>query len=211
MRRLLLLLLVLALGTVVLTTPAHAGGPTSVLITEPGAGDATALYYADAGYAELDGMVNGAVPLDGEPSDLGARTLHLTWMAHDVHPWRTQQLYVEAAGGPVLATYDAEGGTTSWARVSEGKALASLVDQLLRPGAEPDLTAVDVPAAPEAAATERVVTETAWWSLAGWRWLVLGLLVGAGAVLLAGRVRSPRTEPRQALVDLDPTAEVLTR
>lgn len=203
MRRLLALAALVA-SALVLTTPAHAGGPTSVLVTEPGAGQATALYYGDTGYAELERLTTtGVERLDGEPTDLGARSVNLTWLAHDVHPWRTQQLYVEAAGGPVLATSDPESGRTDWARVTEGKAVAHLVDQLLRPGVEPDLAAV---AAPEPVVTERVVTETAWWSLAGWRWLLLGLLVGAGAALLVVRRHEPRRE-----LDLDPGAEVLAR
>jgi hypothetical protein len=219
MRRLLALVLaLLPLGlstTLALATPAHAGGPTSVLITDPGSGDASALYYSDPAYGQLDTMLLGAVPLDQEPSDLGARGVHLTWMAHDVHPWRTQQLYTEAAGGPVLATYDIDSGATTWARVGEGKAVALLVDQVLRPGAEPDLAAVDAAAdaAPPAAAPaveERVVAETAWWSLAGWRWAVLGLLVGAGAVPLVVR-RPDRSGARRELIDLDPSAEPLTR
>ena len=97
MRRLLALVVLVVSTTLVLATPAHAGGPTSVLITDPSAGEATALYYSDPAYGELDGMLIGAVPLDREPSDLGARSVHLTWMAHDVAPWKTQQLYLEAA------------------------------------------------------------------------------------------------------------------
>lgn len=197
MRRLLTLLVLALSTTLALATPAHAGGPTSVLITAPSSGEATALYYSDPAYTELDRLVSGATPLDGEPADLG-RGVTATWMIHDVSPWRTQQLYPDAAGGPVVAT---DGG--GWARVKEGKALQVLLDSALEPGATTVVTA----AAPEPVVQERVVTETPWWSLAGWRWAVLGLLVGAGAVLL---VRRP-AGARQPLVDLDPGAEVLTR
>lgn len=218
MRRLLTLLVLAALAALAsqaAVTPAHAGGPTSVLITEPGSGNATALYHSETGYADLDRLLAGTVPLRDQPTDLGTRMVHLTWMAHDVSPWRTQRLYVHADGGPVLETYDLTDGTPSWARVTEAKAVAHLVDQLLRPGVEPDLAAVEAAEAAGSstptppAAAERVVTETAWWSLAGWRWLVLGLLVGAGAVLLARRARPAAR--RTPLVDLEPGAEVLTR
>lgn len=196
MRRLLLLLV--ALVPLLLTTPpAGAGGPTSVLLTDPATGEAAALYYSDDAYAELDRLLAGGERLDGEPSGLGASALNVTWLVHDVEPWRTQQLYLDAEGGPVVRTDDA-----GWTRPAEGKALQHLVEGVLAGSGVAVTTATA--AAPDPVVTERVVTETAWWSLTGWRWLVPGVLLGAGAVLLAARGRSRDREPGQVLLDVSP-------
>jgi len=208
MRRLLALVVLVTGTTLALATPAHAGGPTSVLVTDPASGRAAALYTSESAYQDLDRLLADVSPLDGEPSDLGSHVVNVTWMAHDVSPWRTQQLWVDAAGGPVLATYGGDFGSqpdrVTWARVGEGNLLLATLDELFIPNA----VGATAPA-PAPVVHERVVTETAWWSLAGWRWLVLGLLVGAGAALLVVRRREPA--PASAPTDLEPGAELLTR
>ena len=195
MRRLLLLLVALV-GLLLATSPAGAGGPTSVLLTDPATGEAAGLYYSDDAYAELDRILADGERLDGEPSGLGASAVNVTWLIHDVQPWRTQQLYLDADGGPVVRTDD-----TTWTRPAEGKALQHLVEGVLAGSGVTVTTSAAAPA-PEPVATERVVTETAWWSLSGWRWLVPGVLLGAGGVLLLTRGRSRDHEPRQVLVDV---------
>ena len=209
MRRLLLLLV--ALVPLVLTTaPAGAGGPTSVLITDPATGEAAGLYYSDDAYAELDRILGGGERLDGEPSGLGASAVNLTWLIHDVQPWKTQQVYLRAEGGPVVVTHGSEAmgdaDDVAWTRPAEGKALQQLVEGVLAGSSVTVTTAPPAPApAPvEPLATERVVTETAWWSLTGWRWSVPGLVVGAAAALVMTRGRSRDREPRQVLVDVSP-------
>lgn len=207
MRRL-LVLLALALSVPVLpTTPASAGGPTSVLVTDPTSDRATALYHSDPRYPQLDGLLAGGERLDGPPALLGDRAITLTWMVHDVSPWRFQQLYVDAEGGPVLATRAEVGsGPTTWTRPADAQALLLLTDGLLGSGA-PSPPAASAAPAPDPVTIERTVTETTWWSLAGWRWGVLGLLLGAGGALLvtsATRGRSREREPRQVLVDAAP-------
>lgn len=205
MRRLLALLALVLSATVLLTPPAAAGGPTSVLITHPSSGQATALYHSDARYAQLEALLAGGESLDDEPALLGTRALNLTWMAHDVSPWKSQQLHLDAEGGPVLATYHHIGsGRTTWIRIAEGKAVLALADTLFEPGSG---SAPASAPAPEPVVVENTVTETAWWSLSGWRWSVLGLALGAGVTLLAvstTRSRSQQREPRQVLVDVAP-------
>jgi hypothetical protein len=78
------------------------------------------------------------------------------------------------------------------------------VDQVLEGVSSPAASAADPASAPEQVVSETVVTETAWWSLTGWRWLVPGLLLGAGVALLLTRTRARDNEPRQALVDVAP-------
>ena len=59
MRRVLLAVLVTAATTMMMASPAHAGGPTSVLLTSPGTARAAALYYTDPRYAELEALLHG--------------------------------------------------------------------------------------------------------------------------------------------------------
>jgi hypothetical protein len=205
MRRLLLLLVTLV-PLVLATAPATAGGPTSVLVTDPATGQATGLYYSDASYGELERILADAERLPEEPSGLGS-ALNLTWLIHDVEPWQTQQLYLHAEGGPVVVTYGTEvlgnSDDVTWTRPAEGKALQQLMEAVLAGSSAPAAAPPTAPA-PDPVVTEQVVTETTWWSLTGWRWLVPGLLLGAGAVLLATRSRSGEKEPRQVLVDVAP-------
>ncbi len=206
----------LALTTVLSTVfafapPAGAGGPTSVVITDPSAARATALYYSDAAYEQLAALVGDAAALPGEPSGLGNRALNMTWLIHDVQPWQTQQLFPDAQGGPVVATYGSEEtgneGTTTWSRPVDGRALLRLANQLFDPrGDVPESADAFTPAAssPEPTVSERVVTQTQWFSLSGWRWLVPGLVLGAGLALFGMRNRTQDREPRQELIDLTP-------
>lgn len=204
MRRLLLLLATLV-PLLLATAPAGAGGPTSVLVTDPATGQAAGLYHSDAAYAELDRILAAGERLDGKPSGLGAGAVNVTWLIHDVQPWRTQQLYLHADGGPVVVTYGSEAmgdaDDVTWTRPAEGKALQQLVEGVLA-GSDVTVTTSAPAPAPAPVATEQVVTETAWWPLAGWRWLVPGLVVGAAGVLLLTRDRSRDREPRQVLVDV---------
>ncbi|WP_121252174.1 hypothetical protein [Nocardioides ferulae] len=228
MQRLLALVPVLVLtslcAALALPAPATAGGPTSVLITEPATGRATALYYSDARYAELDELLTLGTRLDGEPTGLGRRTVNLTWMLHDVEPWRSQTVYPDADGGPVVASYDrAVGGEPApveWHRLTDRRAVVSVLASVFRgrpapAAAAPDPASAADPAGAPAAdpvVTERVVTRTqeAWWSLSGWRWLLPGLAVGAGAALLLTR-RREAPEPRRVLTDAAPEEAVTAR
>ena len=206
MRRLLLLLATLV-PLLLATAPAGAGGPTSVLVTDPTTGQAAGLYYSDDAYAELDRILADGERLAGEPSGLGSSVVNVTWLIHDVQPWRTQQVYLEAEGGPVVVTRGTEAlgdaDDVSWTRPAEAKALQQLVEGVLG-GSSVTVETSPAASAPDPVVTERVVTETAWWSLTGWRWLVPGLLLGAGVVLLLTRGRSRDREPRQVLVDVVP-------
>ena len=205
MRRLLTIVLIAVGAALALPLPAGAGGPTSVLVTDPQGEQATALYYSDPGYADLEELLTGGEPLQEQPGRLGARAVNVTWMIHDAQPWRTQQLYPEAEGGPVVATYDSEltgdGGQVTWTRVADGQALSALLDRVLSPGS-PQEVGADAPAAEPAVSKPVTRTETAWFSLTGWRWVFPGLVVGAGMAtiaVLAARRRPRDPEPRVVL------------
>ncbi|MEV6755975.1 hypothetical protein [Streptomyces sp. NPDC051214] len=97
-----------ALALVVAGAPqAVAGGSTSVLVVAPGSGESTALYVSDKEYAELEAGLGhlGADIGKGQreqPPGLamgdGSRQINVTWMVHDVRPWRVDRAYPVAPG-----------------------------------------------------------------------------------------------------------------
>lgn len=76
---------------------AAAGGPTSVLVTSPASGQATALYYSDEQYGKLQQLLGaeGKGTRDKPPeADLAhARQINVTWLAHDISPWRIDRVF----------------------------------------------------------------------------------------------------------------------
>ncbi|WP_328861524.1 hypothetical protein [Streptomyces sp. NBC_00306] len=98
LRRLAALATVLALSWV-FAPSAVAGGPTSVLVTSPESGETASLYSSNAEYGSLLKLL-GEGPTKGQtdrpPSldmALGTRQITVTWMIHDVQPWRVDQVY----------------------------------------------------------------------------------------------------------------------
>ncbi|MGW3101030.1 hypothetical protein [Streptomyces sp. NPDC001100] len=76
---------------------AAAGGPTSVLVTSPTSGQAAALYYSDEQYGKLQRLLGpeGRGTRDKPPeADLDhARQINVTWLAHDISPWRIDRVF----------------------------------------------------------------------------------------------------------------------
>ncbi|MFC9847341.1 hypothetical protein ACFWFF_09480 [Streptomyces sp. NPDC060223] len=96
--------LAMAVAVVLLSAPlAAAGGPTSVLVVSPESEETAALYYSDEEYGELQRLLGD--PASGsreEPPGLGVgdgRQINVTWLAHDVSPWRVDRVYPDTAGG----------------------------------------------------------------------------------------------------------------
>jgi hypothetical protein len=98
-------------------TEAAAGGPTSVLVTSPTSGQATALYYSDEQYGKLEQLLGseGKGTRDKPPeADLTrARQINVTWLAHDISPWQPTE------SPPAIATPDSD-AETSTVRVTVG-------------------------------------------------------------------------------------------
>ena len=103
MRRILAVAVLALAAAVGLPAASQAGGPTSVLITQPGQ-SAGALYYDDAAYDALLGLL----PADetrGEPlAPGGGVDYNLTWLVHDVMPWRFDRVHVAADGTAWVST-----------------------------------------------------------------------------------------------------------
>ncbi|MFJ9249241.1 hypothetical protein [Streptomyces sp. NPDC101776] len=76
---------------------AAAGGPTSVLVTSPESGQAKALYYSDEQYGKLQQLLGPAgkgvrdKPPEADPAH--AHQINVTWLAHDISPWRIDRVF----------------------------------------------------------------------------------------------------------------------
>jgi hypothetical protein len=208
------LLSTLAIPTVALVaSPAGAGGPTSALLSIPGAGSTSSLYYTDPEYDELASLVGVSEPsgtYEGRESaghQFGPGVT-VTWLVHDVEPWRVDRIYLGGAGGPWIATQvsDFSGGSiwdspVLWHRPPNGKQLADLLDGLgLGTAASKDATfdgvagapvpeSDDTTATPPAAADSEPATgDSTWLGRAGW---ALGGLLGGAILTLAWTRRRP--------------------
>lgn len=82
------------------SAPAAAGGPTSVLVANPGSGTVGSLYVFDADYAALQEALEPAdVSVDDAPalaSGPGTSAINATWLVHDVVVWRVDRIRLDA-------------------------------------------------------------------------------------------------------------------
>lgn len=105
------------LALVVGAPQAVAGGSTSVLMVSPESGQSASLYISDKEYDELEaglGYLGGGVGKGQheQPPGLvmgdGTRQINVTWMLHDVRPWRVDRAYPMATDSE--DTRDGKGG-----------------------------------------------------------------------------------------------------
>jgi hypothetical protein len=207
--------------------PAAAGGPTSALLSVPGEGKTASLYYTDPQYDALARLVGvttvsgvGAVDKSGASHEDGGPGITVTWMIHDVMPWRVDRIYLNGKDGPWISTQTSPDGASIWEspvvwhQSASGKELVMLLDDLgvgaaAREAGDFDGVAgapVEAPAEP----TTRVApsagqADTSSRAVALW-WAVAGGFVGAAVTLLGTRVvrhtRADRdTSPRRELID----------
>ncbi|MFE3248610.1 hypothetical protein [Streptomyces sp. NPDC059209] len=210
---------------------AVAGGPTSVLITSPESAETAALYNSDEEYEalskQLGGERTGALPEGRKKrpgsldSAMGSRQINVTWMVHDVQPWRLDRVYPSADTSEIWihTTTDMRGKETGvWHQAEQPAALRALLKKI---GVMGEKTAQGAgPAVPPAGGTDETEEreETAGGTdggADGWWWAIPAL--GAGMVLglvlrpLAGRLPRPprrrgggrpRTGPRGQLLDV---------
>lgn len=123
-------------------SPAGAGGPTSVLLSVPGERATASLYYTDPEYdalAELVGITGatgtGTPDTSGRSHERGPGVT-VTWLIHDVMPWRVDRVYPSAKGEVWIATQVAAGSgsiwdsSVVWHRPESGTELMVLLDRL---------------------------------------------------------------------------------
>ncbi|MFF7448595.1 MULTISPECIES: hypothetical protein [unclassified Streptomyces] len=201
---------------------AAAGGPTSVLIVSPESTETASLYYSDREYDVLQRLL-GAVGRGtaGKPPEADLVTgpqINVTWMLHDVTPYRVDRVYPAVDSKAVwIHTAANRGASTngSWHRADQPAALRDLLKDLGVTGKASSAggSAVEYPppwdtdgtdgTAPEATESARAAAQARqpgagsgasgatdwWWSLPG---LTVGCAAGVGGTLLIRRVADRR-------------------
>jgi hypothetical protein len=201
--------------------PASAGGPTSVLLSDPVSGRVGALYHTQADYQRLAEVVGAYKPDEGEinqPDAVhnGTHEYRLTWLIHDMRVWRIDLLYETADGLWINSKVDQTGDQDPLAQMGRWnqldhthKAKLSAVFRnagiLGKSGA---VTGESAESAPEVAPdpTSEVATgaantpggPTAGAVAAGAG--LAGLVIGTGGTLLLRRARSTSRRPRAVLM-----------
>ncbi|MFI5754312.1 hypothetical protein [Streptomyces sp. NPDC051569] len=207
---------------------AVAGGPTSVLITSPESGEAAALYSSAEEYAELAEQLGTpeTLPARGSgqrerppslDSAIGSRQITVTWMLHDVQPWRLDRVYPSADTSVlwIFTTQRSSPQDDTWHKAEQPAVLRALLGRLGLMGEKTGSgvggawlpsswkTGANAPAAapesrPESRAVPRAEAEagpgTPGDGVTGWWWVAAaGLAAGTalGLVLrpMAGRLR----------------------
>ncbi|WBQ02285.1 hypothetical protein [Kribbella sp. CA-293567] len=211
-RRTVLLIALTTLGISAL--PAHAGGPTSVLLSSRDAGKVVATGYNDKAYAELQALLDTQPKGEADAEHHGVGTfVRATWLIHDVTPWRLDVIYPDAPGGPWIATTEDRGGSgrlpdqPTWHRAADGVRLVKLLVSLGllhrnnsdrnnsdsgNFGGPTTLPQAAPQTPPEVAAIDDTATDdtataairTEEKPLLGWRWSIPGFLLGAAATYL---------------------------
>ncbi|MFF3739559.1 hypothetical protein [Streptomyces sp. NPDC002566] len=229
--------LAMAFAAVVLgATASVAGGPTSVLLASPTSRETASLYSTDDDYSRLDTLLHdsgGARAGGAGPSktdEMTGRMINITWLAHDVHPWRVDRVYwlTPDDRGIWISTSGEASSAGAWHQPKDPARLRTLFTELGLMGGSagtgsggrsdaaegPAAGAAKASSEPSAAAGEPVTRSAAtgspalgtgwWWAIPG---LALGLALGFGRTLLARRAAAPEGsgpphEPRQKLIDL---------
>ena len=192
--------------------PAHAGGPTSVLLSNPSEGRVGAIHQSQSDYQRLVELVGAYDPVAGDtarPTAVtdAADTYRMTWMIHDMSVWRIDLVYETPDGIWVETKVDPTGAGDIFAREarwtelprSDKAALSAVFRNAGILDSSPVKEAVPVEPAPEVAAGD-VSTAPSGPNVgivavgAG----LAGLAIGAGGMLLLRRARP--TSPRPGTV-----------
>jgi hypothetical protein len=229
-RRIVVLLAVLITVAALGAVPAHAGGPTSVLLSAPP--KLLAVGYDDPRYEELQRVTTGT-PSGETGFDIHAigDGVTATWLIHDMEAWRIDVIYPEAPGGPWIARRADTTGRGElpeepvWYRPTNPSALLRFLASVRLHGPErsgeqiggptkltpppsvsstPARQPATTPTSEAATAPEARPTETTAAStptfFTGWRWMIPGFLLGAVVAVLAVRLLPKR---RWELTDVE--------
>ncbi len=225
-RRAVLVVLALSVLSAAFAAPALAGGPTSVLLADPGSGTTASLYHDDPDYSALAGLVGaahgsgvaGTIDRSGATHQIGAG-ITLTWLAPDVTVWRLDRVHLSANGGPWISTQVMSGESGSiwdrpvvWHRPADGKALAALLERLGvgtgagtgvgtgtgSGGVEGSEIFGEAQPAPVAQGSAADTAAGSSTSSAAWVWGLTGVLLGIALALGAPRMLSTIRRARSA-------------
>jgi hypothetical protein len=229
--------LVIMMMSLLAAGPAAAGGPTSVLLSDPENGRVAALHASGPDYGALASYVSAfsasgqAAPADAPDGSSG--TVRLTWLIHDVQVWRTDVVYLDAKGGPWIETRstmdesaDLWNATAVWHEVTDPPRLTALLTKLnvnplvppagspAAPAAEPAAVA-PAPAAATAPPAPATVTPKAAAATQGWTWGLIGLAAGAVLTATGGLLWSRRrpaetsdtSDTSETSLDVEPAPE----
>ncbi|SPF02359.1 hypothetical protein [Streptomyces sp. MA5143a] len=238
----LLTALLTALALVLLgAPPSAAGGPTSVLLASPTSRRTASLYSTDKAYIRLQELMGpAAFGLDGgrgkppmpeeELAEASDDMINVTWMIHDVSPWRMDRVYpslpstkdvwihtTTSAGDP--GTDAAAESHGVWHKAKDSEELRQVLTWLGVLGEESAGTArgeLPSPPAPGTAgagsdatnegdagsASEAGLADQARWAIPA---LALGAALGSTVTVLLHRAAARRATgprgPRQELLD----------
>lgn len=119
---------------------ASAGGPTSVIMVNPGTGRAAALHTTDPRYPQLVEAVGayhsptGSATRPRSVTDCSGCEIRLTWLIHDMQIWRIDRVHLTSDDGIWLESVSDESGgdvfarTGVWQRPQDATALLGLLD-----------------------------------------------------------------------------------
>ncbi|EMF27628.1 hypothetical protein H114_18296 [Streptomyces gancidicus BKS 13-15] len=217
-------------------SPASAGGPTSVLVVSPESQETASAYCTDTAYSELERLLGpvgrGSRERPPEAVSASARQFNVTWLVHDVTPWRVDRVFMADAGQDAwihTAERFNESPNGLWHRAQDPAHLYKLLYSLgvmgertsavPAPGIHPAPWETEQAASGEDRAADAAVSKTRavaatdddgtdWW------WAAPGLAAGAVLALVlrpyalrgAAAVRDRRNRgddgPRQQLLDI---------
>lgn len=202
----------LAMALLVLAAPpASAGGPTSVLVVNYEGSRAAGALTGSAAYANLEKALDPYTPPTGaktSPASFMGTQIRLTWMIHDVNPWRIDAVVLDGNDVWVETAMDSGSGAGLFdvpsvrhrprdraLLLSTLRALGVLGDQpadaarpeASAPQAAPADTGSAAPTTGEAAGAP-ATAGIPWWGTSAAAALALGL-----GLVLGRRVRPRRT------------------
>ncbi|MBV7699033.1 hypothetical protein KWI83_26475 [Streptomyces sp. TRM70350] len=116
-----------------------------MLVTSPESAEADALYYSDREYGELQHLLDqsgaGSATKPPEADLTRARQTNVTWLLHDITPWRHDQVYASSEDQDVwihTAANVPESLNGSWHRAEHPTRLRALLKELGVLGPAPD-------------------------------------------------------------------------
>lgn len=189
-----------------------------MLVVSPESGETASLYYSDKEFGELQRLLEipgaGTRAKPPEATLAAARQINVTWMLHDVSPWRMDQVFPLPDTDQVWirANIVPEGVTSHWYQPKDAARIRSLLNDLgvmgrVYGGGD---AVFPTPGQGSGSSAGAVSTETSETSAsvgtsattddgAGWWWALPGLAAGAvvALVLRPFVLRRPWGRPRR--------------